>query len=147
VVSAANRLRRLQQLSISQVATMSFLHQSYVRGMLLRVRWSSNYLASAFYYTALVGNPKDRPTITAAASFTGMAVIGMLYKLLFTFFISNLALDADPYIANGQYWVNQNVRTSIVHLDILIYFGLSYSLYRTSSGRFETSISTSLGCP
>ncbi|PVG03211.1 putative glucan 1,3-beta-glucosidase [Serendipita vermifera] len=56
---------------------------------------SGNYVVSApiipFYYTALVGNPKNRPTITAAASFTGMAVI-----------------DADPYIANGQYWVNQN---------------------------------------
>jgi glucan 1,3-beta-glucosidase len=82
---------------------------------------SFTYFHVAFYYTALVGNPKNRPTITAAASFTGMAVIGMFYKSLSTFLISNLVLDADPYIANGQYWVNQNVRTSTVHLDILVY--------------------------
>ncbi|KAG8832104.1 hypothetical protein FRC17_002050 [Serendipita sp. 399] len=56
---------------------------------------AGNYVVSApiipFYYTALVGDAKTRPTITAAASFQGMAVI-----------------DADPYTANGQYWVNQN---------------------------------------
>ncbi|CCA67681.1 probable glucan 1,3-beta-glucosidase [Serendipita indica DSM 11827] len=59
---------------------------------------AGNYLVSApiipFYYTALVGDAKNRPTLIAAASFVGMAVI-----------------DADPYIPGGggaQYWVNQN---------------------------------------
>ncbi|KIM34208.1 glycoside hydrolase family 55 protein [Serendipita vermifera MAFF 305830] len=47
-----------------------------------------------FYYTALVGDAKNRPTIVAASNFNGFAVI-----------------DADPYIPGGggaQYWVNQN---------------------------------------
>ncbi|KAG8819818.1 hypothetical protein FRC19_009502 [Serendipita sp. 401] len=56
---------------------------------------AGNYVVSTpiipFYYTALVGDAKNRPTLIAAASFQGMAVI-----------------DADPYTADGQYWVNQN---------------------------------------
>ncbi|TFK19765.1 glucan 1,3-beta-glucosidase [Coprinopsis marcescibilis] len=56
------------------------------------------YLVSApiipFYYTQLVGDAKNPPTLLAAATFDGMAVI-----------------DADPYIPGGggaQYWTNQN---------------------------------------
>lgn len=56
------------------------------------------YLVSApiipFYYTQLVGDAKNPPTLLAAATFDGIAVI-----------------DADPYIPNGggaQYWTNQN---------------------------------------
>ncbi|KAG8714106.1 hypothetical protein FRC08_012359 [Ceratobasidium sp. 394] len=56
------------------------------------------YLVSSpiipFYYTQMVGDAKNPPTLLAAASFSGMAVI-----------------DADPYIPGGggaQYWVNQN---------------------------------------
>ncbi|TFK19768.1 glucan 1,3-beta-glucosidase [Coprinopsis marcescibilis] len=56
------------------------------------------YLVSApiipFYYTQLVGDAKQPPTILAADTFDGLAVI-----------------DADPYIPGGggsQYWINQN---------------------------------------
>ncbi|KAF8595217.1 exo-beta-1-3-glucanase [Ceratobasidium sp. AG-I] len=56
------------------------------------------YLVSSpivpYYYTSMVGDAKNPPTLLAAASFSGMAVI-----------------DADPYIPGGggaQYWVNQN---------------------------------------
>ncbi|KAG9074861.1 hypothetical protein FRC06_010419 [Ceratobasidium sp. 370] len=56
------------------------------------------YLVSSpiipYYYTQMVGDAKNPPTLLAAASFSGMAVI-----------------DADPYIPGGggaQYWVNQN---------------------------------------
>ncbi|KAG8724705.1 hypothetical protein FRC09_015401 [Ceratobasidium sp. 395] len=59
---------------------------------------SGTYLVSSpiipFYYTAVVGDAKNPPTLLAAAGFSGMAVI-----------------DADPYIPGGggaQYWVNQN---------------------------------------
>ncbi|KAG6854164.1 hypothetical protein C0991_009816 [Blastosporella zonata] len=48
----------------------------------------------AYYYTQLIGDAKNPPTLLASASFTGMAVI-----------------DADPYIPGGggaQYYVNQN---------------------------------------
>ncbi|KAF6741973.1 glucan 1,3-beta-glucosidase [Ephemerocybe angulata] len=47
-----------------------------------------------YYYTQLIGDAKNPPTILAAASFNDLAVI-----------------DADPYIPGGggaQYWVNQN---------------------------------------
>lgn len=48
----------------------------------------STYLVSApliaYYYTEIVGDAKVLPTIKAAASFSGMAVI-----------------DADPYIDGG----------------------------------------------
>ncbi|KAH9476326.1 putative glucan endo-1,3-beta-glucosidase [Psilocybe cubensis] len=56
------------------------------------------YLVSApiipYYYTQLIGDAKNFPTILASASFDGMAVI-----------------DANPYIPGGggaQYWTNQN---------------------------------------
>ncbi|CAA7270475.1 unnamed protein product [Cyclocybe aegerita] len=56
------------------------------------------YLVSApivpYYYTQLIGDAKNPPTLLAAASFDGMAVI-----------------DANPYIPGGngaQYWTNQN---------------------------------------
>ncbi|KAJ7043179.1 glycoside hydrolase family 55 protein [Mycena alexandri] len=48
----------------------------------------------AYYYTQLIGDPKNPPTLLAAASFTDMAVI-----------------DADPYIQGGngaQWYQNQN---------------------------------------
>ncbi|KAL7283547.1 hypothetical protein ACG7TL_002981 [Trametes sanguinea] len=48
----------------------------------------------AYYYTQLIGDARNPPTLLADASFTGMAVI-----------------DADPYIPNGggaQWYVNQN---------------------------------------
>ncbi|RXW22392.1 hypothetical protein EST38_g3457 [Candolleomyces aberdarensis] len=47
-----------------------------------------------YYYTQLVGDPKNLPTLLAAPEFDGLAVI-----------------DANPYIPNGggsQYWVPQN---------------------------------------
>ncbi|KDN47784.1 hypothetical protein RSAG8_03204, partial [Rhizoctonia solani AG-8 WAC10335] len=59
---------------------------------------SGTYLISSpivpYYYTSMVGDAKNPPTLLAAATFTGMAVI-----------------DADPYIPGGggaQWWVNQN---------------------------------------
>ncbi|KAI8998466.1 exo-beta-1,3-glucanase [Trametes punicea] len=48
----------------------------------------------AYYYTQLIGDARNPPTLLADAGFTGMAVI-----------------DADPYIPNGggaQWYVNQN---------------------------------------
>ncbi|THH16183.1 hypothetical protein EW146_g4411 [Bondarzewia mesenterica] len=48
----------------------------------------------AFYYTAIVGDARNPPTLIASSGFTGMAVI-----------------DADPYIPGGggaQYYVNTN---------------------------------------
>ncbi|KAI9065088.1 glycoside hydrolase family 55 protein [Trametes sanguinea] len=48
----------------------------------------------AYYYTQLIGDARNPPTLLADASFSGMAVI-----------------DADPYIPNGggaQWYVNQN---------------------------------------
>jgi glucan 1,3-beta-glucosidase len=59
---------------------------------------SGTYLVTApiipFYLTQLVGDAKNKPTLLAASSFSGMAVI-----------------DADPYIPGGggaQYWGNTN---------------------------------------
>ncbi|PPQ70273.1 hypothetical protein CVT26_014562 [Gymnopilus dilepis] len=59
---------------------------------------SGKYLVSspivAYYYTQLIGDAKNPPTLLASASFAGMAVI-----------------DADPYIPNGggaQWYTNQN---------------------------------------
>ncbi|EIM83048.1 exo-beta-1-3-glucanase [Stereum hirsutum FP-91666 SS1] len=59
---------------------------------------SGTYLVSAplidYYYTEIVGDARVLPTLKAAASFVGMAVI-----------------DADPYIPGGggaQWYVNQN---------------------------------------
>ncbi|KAG6886032.1 hypothetical protein C0993_005216 [Termitomyces sp. T159_Od127] len=56
------------------------------------------YLVSApivaYYYTQLIGDAKNPPTLLASASFSGMAVI-----------------DADPYIPGGggaQFYTNQN---------------------------------------
>ncbi|KAG2004817.1 hypothetical protein CC2G_003334 [Coprinopsis cinerea AmutBmut pab1-1] len=56
------------------------------------------YLVSApiipYYYSQLIGDARNPPTLLASANFDGMAVI-----------------DADPYIPEGggaQYWVNQN---------------------------------------
>ncbi|KAF7295340.1 hypothetical protein MIND_01073400 [Mycena indigotica] len=59
-------------------------------------RVSRTYLVSkaiiAYYYTVLIGDAKNPPTLLAAASFTDIAVI-----------------DANPYLAGGQQWyVNQN---------------------------------------
>ncbi|KAJ7871396.1 exo-beta-1,3-glucanase [Mycena olivaceomarginata] len=47
----------------------------------------------AYYYTQLIGDPKDRPILRATSNFTDMAVI-----------------DADPYIPGGdtQWYQNQN---------------------------------------
>ncbi|KAE9391952.1 exo-beta-1,3-glucanase [Gymnopus androsaceus JB14] len=44
-----------------------------------------------YYMTQLLGDPRDPPTLLADESFRDMAVI-----------------DADPYIAGGQWFVNQN---------------------------------------
>ncbi|KAG6814280.1 hypothetical protein H0H92_013405 [Tricholoma furcatifolium] len=58
----------------------------------------STYLVSspiiAYYYTQLIGDAQNPPTLLASASFSGIAVI-----------------DADPYIPGGggsQYYINQN---------------------------------------
>ncbi|KZS93669.1 pectin lyase-like protein [Sistotremastrum niveocremeum HHB9708] len=45
----------------------------------------------AYYYTALVGDGRKLPTLLASAGFNGIAVI-----------------DADPYTASGQWYVNQD---------------------------------------
>ncbi|KAK7023969.1 glycoside hydrolase family 55 protein [Favolaschia claudopus] len=45
----------------------------------------------AYYYTQIIGDPKDRPVLLAAPTFSGIAVI-----------------DADPYTAEGQWYQNQN---------------------------------------
>ncbi|KNZ74781.1 Glucan 1,3-beta-glucosidase [Termitomyces sp. J132] len=61
----------------------------------------------AYYYTQLVGDAKNPPTLLASASFSGMAVI-----------------DADPYIPGGggaQFYTNQN------NLYVLNHFHLSSS--------------------
>ncbi|CBQ70801.1 probable beta-1,3 exoglucanase precursor [Sporisorium reilianum SRZ2] len=57
---------------------------------------SGTYLVSSpiisYYYTQLVGNPIDRPTLLASSSFQGIAI-----------------LDEDPYVADGSNWyINQN---------------------------------------
>ncbi|EJU01870.1 exo-beta-1-3-glucanase [Dacryopinax primogenitus] len=56
---------------------------------------SGTYLISSpiilYYYTEMVGDAKDMPTLLAAPSFSGIAVI-----------------DADPSTSNGQWYVNQN---------------------------------------
>ncbi|KAF5373036.1 hypothetical protein D9758_001646 [Tetrapyrgos nigripes] len=59
---------------------------------------SGTYLISSpiipYYYTQLIGDAKNPPTLLASASFAGMAVI-----------------DADPYLPNGggaQWYTNQN---------------------------------------
>ncbi|KAL4069050.1 glycoside hydrolase family 55 protein, partial [Scleroderma citrinum] len=69
------------------------------------------YLVSSainmYYYTQMIGNPKNPPTLLASSSFSGFAVI-----------------DADPYIPNGygaQWYTNQNnflrsVRNLIIDL-------------------------------
>ncbi|KAI0266843.1 exo-beta-1,3-glucanase [Gloeopeniophorella convolvens] len=56
---------------------------------------SGTYLVSGslvlFYYTELVGDPKNPPTLLASSSFGGGSVI-----------------DADPYGANGNFWASDN---------------------------------------
>jgi Pectate lyase superfamily protein len=56
---------------------------------------SGSYVISApivqLYYTQLVGDAIDLPTLKAAPAFTGMAVI-----------------DADPYVSGVNYYTNQN---------------------------------------
>ncbi|KZO98353.1 glycoside hydrolase family 55 protein [Calocera viscosa TUFC12733] len=56
---------------------------------------SGTYLISApiisYYYTEMVGDARNMPTLLASPSFNGAAVI-----------------DADPYTAYGQWYVNQN---------------------------------------
>ncbi|KAJ3811027.1 exo-beta-1,3-glucanase [Lentinula aff. lateritia] len=53
----------------------------------------------AYYYTQLIGDARDPPTLLASPSFAGMAVI-----------------DADPYIPNGggaQWYTNQSIFRSV----------------------------------
>lgn len=67
----------------------------------------------ALYYTEIVGDARNPPTILAAANFnpTALAIFG---KLVVTYDFQrsvNAHLDADPYIPDGwgaQYYVNQN---------------------------------------
>ncbi|KAI0266054.1 beta-1,3-glucanase [Gloeopeniophorella convolvens] len=44
-----------------------------------------------FYYTELVGDAKNPPTLLASPTFTGLAVV-----------------DADPYGANGNFWISDD---------------------------------------
>ncbi|KAL8276347.1 hypothetical protein RQP46_011272 [Phenoliferia psychrophenolica] len=64
---------------------------------------SGNYFISkpiiAYYYTTLLGDAKNPPTLTMSASFSND---GTGY---------NAAIEADPYVPNGygaNYWTNQN---------------------------------------
>ncbi|KJA18557.1 glycoside hydrolase family 55 protein [Hypholoma sublateritium FD-334 SS-4] len=56
---------------------------------------SGTYVISApiiaYYYSQLIGDARNPPTLLATSGFNGIAVI-----------------DADPYIATGQFYVNQN---------------------------------------
>lgn len=64
-----------------------------------------------YYYTQLIGDARKPPTLLAAASFTGMAVIGSSYIYLYLFETLRLLSDADPYIPGGggaQWYINQN---------------------------------------
>jgi len=45
----------------------------------------------AYYYTQLIGDARVPPTLLASADFTGIAVV-----------------DANPYIANGQFYASTN---------------------------------------
>jgi glucan 1,3-beta-glucosidase len=45
----------------------------------------------AFYYTQLIGDARNPPTLAINKQFSGIAVI-----------------DADPYIASGQWYNNTN---------------------------------------
>ncbi|KAG6814279.1 hypothetical protein H0H92_013404 [Tricholoma furcatifolium] len=71
---------------------------------------TGTYLVSspiiAYYYTQLIGDAQNPPTLLASSSFSGMAVIVPSG----TSINENIA-DADPYIAGGggaQYYTNQN---------------------------------------
>ncbi|KAJ2916182.1 hypothetical protein MD484_g4242, partial [Candolleomyces efflorescens] len=76
---------------------LPFFH-GYARNCVFPEGIARKYLVSRaivpYYYTQLVGDPKNLPTLLAAPTFNDMAVI-----------------DANPYIPGGggsQYWVNQN---------------------------------------
>ncbi|KAG6850606.1 hypothetical protein H0H93_011274 [Arthromyces matolae] len=93
------------------------------------------YLVSApivaYYYTQLIGDAKNPPTLLASSSFSGMAVIGMTDAHL---------PDANPYIPGGggsQYYTNQNN----LHLDgewkvRAAFLGTGFMLTEHHSGGF-----------
>ncbi len=68
----------------------------------------------AWYFTQIIGDGRNPPTLLASANFTGPAVIGTDLSLNSKF--SEIlrwpfSLDADPYIPNGggaQWYVNQD---------------------------------------
>ena len=65
-----------------------------------------------YYYTQLIGDAKTPPTLLAAATFDGIAVIGAVTTtILRALSLTFDETDANPYIPGGngdQYWVNQN---------------------------------------
>lgn len=69
----------------------------------------------AWYFTQIIGDGRNPPTLLASANFTGAAVIGtdLSFNSKFSeILIKALSiLDADPYILNGggaQWYVNQD---------------------------------------
>lgn len=65
---------------------------------------------STYYYTQIIGDARNPPTLLAAPGFTGMAVIGRSSSVKYTRICLHCE-DADPYIPNGfgaQWFVNQN---------------------------------------
>lgn len=77
---------------------------------------SGTYLVSKpiipYYYTQLIGDAKNKPTLLASAGFTGMAVIGTHnYIPRVHTSLTVPYSDADPYIDGGggaQWWVSKN---------------------------------------
>lgn len=66
----------------------------------------------AYYYSQLIGDARNPPTLLATAGFVGIAVIGNASGVSRKYKANTIRLvDADPYIpgANGaQFYVNQN---------------------------------------
>ncbi|GJJ08001.1 hypothetical protein Clacol_002208 [Clathrus columnatus] len=70
----------------------------------------------SWYYTQLIGDPTDPPTIIATPDFNGIAVIGMRERPLCMFSFLSVAVDADPYIPDGGGINERSVRNFVIDL-------------------------------
>ncbi len=73
--------------------------------IILRPICCSTYLITApivpYYYTQLIGDARNPPTLLAAANFDGFAVIGALLFNISQFVPCWFNADANPYIPGG----------------------------------------------
>ena len=101
----------------------------------------------ALYYTQIIGDARNPPTLLAASNFTGMAVIGTFARTSATPGVTQTRTDADPYIPDGggaQYYGMLRVCTQRVKR-LCDY--ASKSIRTTSTDPCGTWSLTSRRCP